>query len=379
MANPLQLDDKRLQQLRGLSELSRALTYVVSLDEVLRLTTERAAGLLETDRAVLMLTNPAGMLSVRASFGLDRVTTDQFSEPLDQALTERLPGVLQVEPERLLAVPLVVAGEVTGVLAVAMLEGAGPSDEQEWLLSALADQAAVALEKSRLDETGKFRERLIGIVSHDLRNPINTILLGSTLLLEDTVDPKAAKILTRVQSAALRAGRMIADLLDYTQGHLGGGIQVDRKPGDLHAIARHAVDELANQRPNRTIKLAHEGDAQGFWDSDRLTQTFGNLVSNALNYSPVDTPVSVMVRGDDTSVALAIHNRGDPIPPDRLEDIFEPMQRLTPERFSASRSVGLGLYIVEKIVAAHQGTVHVASTAEEGTTFTVTVPKAPTR
>ena len=190
MAGPLEPDDKRLQQLRRLTELSRALTYAVSLDEVLDLTTERAAGLLETDRAVLMLTNDEGVLSVRASFGLERASTERFREPLDDSLVQRLQGLLRVEPERFVSVPLVVAGEVTGILAVALLEGMDPSEEQEWLLSALADQAAVALEKTRLDETGEFRERLIGIVSHDLRNPLNSILLGATLLLGTKVSTR---------------------------------------------------------------------------------------------------------------------------------------------------------------------------------------------
>jgi signal transduction histidine kinase len=370
--------DKRLKQIRGLTELSRALTYAVSLDEVLRLTTESAAELLETDRAVLMLTNADGLLSVRASYGLEPASTDRFREPLDDSLSQRLHGLLHVEPDRLLGVPLVVGGEVTGILAVALLEGDGPSDEQEWLLSALADQAAVALERSRLDETGRFRERLIGIVSHDLRNPISAIQIGASLLLQrDVLDARATKTLVRMQSAAQRAGRMIADLLDYTQAHLGGGIRVDRKPGDLHAVARQVVEEIAGNHSDRTIELTHEGDADGLWDPDRLAQALGNILSNAVSYSPAESPVTVKVRGDGAAVALSVHNRGRPIPADRLQSIFEPMQQLAPNLTAASRSVGLGLYIVEKIVAAHQGAVHVVSTEAEGTTFTVTLPTAP--
>jgi signal transduction histidine kinase len=379
MAGPLEPDDKRLQQLRGLTELSRALTYAVSLDEVLRLTTERAAGLLETDRAVLMLTNEEGLLSVRASFGLEHASTERFSEPLDDSLVQRLQGLLRVEPECCLGVPLVVGGEVTGILAVALLEGAGPSDEREWLLSALADQAAVALEKTRLDETGRFRERLIGIVSHDLRNPISSIVLGASLLLQrNALDARATKTVVRMQSAAQRAARMIADLLDYTQAHLGGGIRVERKPADLHAVARQVVEEIGGNHSDRTIELSHEGDARGLWDADRVAQALGNIVSNAVSYSPKETPVAVKVRGDGSAVALSVQNVGTPIPADRLRHIFEPMQQLASNLPSGSRSVGLGLYIVEKIVAAHQGDVHVASTEAEGTTFTITLPRAPT-
>src|SRR5687768_17572710 len=108
MAGPLQPDDKRFQHLRGLTELSRALTHAVSLDEVLRLTIERAAFLLESDRAVLMLTDAEGVLSVRASFGLESASTERFREPLDDSLVRRLQGLLRVEPEHLIGVPLVV-------------------------------------------------------------------------------------------------------------------------------------------------------------------------------------------------------------------------------------------------------------------------------
>jgi signal transduction histidine kinase len=180
-----------------------------------------------------------------------------------------------------------------------------------------------------------------------------------------------------MQSAAQRASRMIADLLDYTQGHLGGGIRVTRSAGDLHAVARHVVEELATNHPLRTIALAHEGDARGMWDADRIAQALGNLVSNALSYSLEDTRVAVKVRGGDAAVALSVHNRGAVIPADRLRHIFQPMQRLSVDLSSASRSVGLGLYIVEKIVAAHEGEVHVASSEAGGTTFTITLPRAP--
>jgi sigma-B regulation protein RsbU (phosphoserine phosphatase) len=288
--------------------------------------------------------------------------------------------VLGVGAERFLGVPLVVSGLVTGILAVALPpDMQSRADEQEWLLSALADQAAVALEKTRLDETSEFRERVIGIVSHDLRNPMSAILMGANLLLGgDGLDPRATKIVVRMQSAAERASRMIDDLLDYTQGQLGGGIPVTRSPGDLHAVARQVVEEIAGNHPSRTIDLSHEGDAHGTWDADRMAQALGNLVSNALSYSPRDTPVAVKVLGDENTVALSVHNRGAVIPADRLRRIFEPMQRLAVDGSSASRSVGLGLYIVDKIVAAHRGTVNVVSAAPAGTTFTITLPRAAT-
>ncbi|ADO72073.1 GAF domain-containing sensor histidine kinase [Stigmatella aurantiaca] len=376
MAKSLQRDDKRLLQFRKLTEVSRALTYAVSLEEVLRLTVERAAELLETDKAVLMLTNEQGLLSVRAAFGLSKEATERFREPLDETLIHRLQGLLGANPECFLGVPLVVGGQVTGILAVSLLQPVSSNEEQEWLLSALADQAAVALEKTRLDETAEFRERLIGIVSHDLRGPISAILLGSTALLRrEELSERDSKTVVRIQSAAERANRMIRDLLDYTQARLGGGIRVESRPMDLHAVVRQVVEEMAMARPERRIEVYQEGDVHGNWDVDRLAQVVGNLISNALHYSPEGTPVRVATVGDAREATLTIHNLGPPIPAQQQSKIFEPMQRASADMNPENRSVGLGLYIVRHLVKAHGGTIEVKSLENEGTTFTVRLPR----
>jgi len=211
----------------------------------LDLAVTRAADLLDAQKAVLMLSNDDDVLLVRAAQGLDQTACDAFREALDENWPNRLQELLGDAPsERFLSVPLVVGGAVTGLVAVAVSDSEVGVAENEWLLSALADQAAVAIEKTRLDQTAEFRERLIGIVSHDLRNPIATVLLGANLLLEsEGFDPRATKIVLRIRSAAERAARMIRDLLDFTQARLGGGIHVDRRHADLHRVVRQVVEE----------------------------------------------------------------------------------------------------------------------------------------
>jgi phosphoserine phosphatase RsbU/P len=370
-------DDLRSRQLRGLTEVSRALTYAVSFDEVLDLTVQRAAHLLHAHATVLMLSDEDGLLTIRASVGLARADRDQ-SHPMNDTLMDQLQRVLGVTAERFLGVPLVVSGAVTGILAVALPADMQPqSSEQEWLLSALADQAAVALEKTRLDERGRFRDRLIGIVSHDLRSPINSILLGTSMLLErDQLDAGATKTLTRIQSAAERAERMIRDLLDYTQAHLGGGIHVDRTPNDLGLIVRRVMDETEVAHPEHDLELVYDGASMtAELDADRIAQVLGNLVSNAVSYSTAESRIRIELRGDATEVSFAVHNTGSTIPADRLRQIFEPMQQGSPGAGRGQRSVGLGLYIVESIVVAHHGTIGVTSSETEGTTFTVRLPR----
>jgi K+-sensing histidine kinase KdpD len=372
--------EKRAQQLRKLTEISRALTYAMSLGEVLDLTVRRAAELLESERSVLLLTDDQGVLTVRASFGLDTTLLGAFHEPLHETLITRLEALLVVHPrEQFLGVPLVAGGDVTGLLAVAKPVGLVDQEDDEWLLSALADQAAVALEKSRLDETAEFRERLIGIVSHDLRNPMAVIMMASKALMRWEQLPPAAvnKLITRIQSSGNRVTDMIRDLLDFTQARLGNGIPIGRKAADLHDLVRQVVDEIEIAHPERDVRLHHAGNAQGHWDADRLAQVVGNLLSNAIAYSPKESTIHVTTNGfSEEAVALVIRNEGRAIPDDMLPHLFEPMRRASAELTHANRSVGLGLYIVKHIVEAHDGQVSVTSSDAAGTTVRIELPRA---
>jgi signal transduction histidine kinase len=122
-----------------------------------------------------------------------------------------------------------------------------------------------------------------------------------------------------------------------------------------------------------------EGDLRGEWDADRLSQLLINLGKNALDYSPEESRVRFSLHGGEDFVRLEVHNEGPPIPPERLGSIFEPFRRFAGESQSptSTSGLGLGLYIVEQIVRAHGGRVGVRSTQEEGTTFTVHLPRHP--
>lgn len=231
--------------------------------------------------------------------------------------------------------------------------------------------------REELEKRTEFEQHLLGIVSHDLRNPLGAILLGATGLLELEESEWVTKIAQRIHSSAERSTRMISDLLDFTQARLGGGIRLTRRSADLYALARTTLEEVESAYPDRALDLIRDGDTQGTWDADRIVQVVTNLATNALKYSPAETPVAVLVTGRESLVELAIHNEGPPIPAERLGRIFEPLQRASDEIDLKTRSVGLGLYIVDAIVRAHGGTVSVVSTAEAGTTFTVRLPKVP--
>ena len=217
-----------------------------------------------------------------------------------------------------------------------------------------------------------FEQQLIGIVSHDLRSPLTVISLGTSLLLHQRVlDEPSARIVTRIQSSAASATRMIRDLLDFTKARLGGGIPIDPLRMNLAEVASRALNELRAAYPGREIRLEHQAEVEGEWDSDRIAQVVSNLVSNALKYSPETSPVQITCRAEAGWATLSVKNQGAAIPPEKLEQIFEPLQRATVG--GTDRSVGLGLYIVRKIADAHGGSIEVEST-EAGTTFTLRLP-----
>jgi signal transduction histidine kinase len=144
---------------------------------------------------------------------------------------------------------------------------------------------------------------------------------------------------------------------------------------DLHELVRTVVDEIQAARPDRSIVLEQTGVGVGQWDPDRLAQVISNLLGNALQYSPADTPVRVSTRGEENAVVLEVHNSGAPISSELLPRIFEPLERGTSLVDNEGRSIGLGLYIVRHLVRAHEGTVNVFSNVSDGTTFVVRLPR----
>jgi signal transduction histidine kinase len=167
---------------------------------------------------------------------------------------------------------------------------------------------------------------------------------------------------------------MIRDLLDFTQARLRGGIPIQRRMVDLLTIVRQSVDEVKTASPRRCINVRSSGDTTGSWDPDRIAQVITNLVTNALQYGPPNGCVDVEVIADESHVRLCVHNEGEPIPPEQLARIFEPLERGA-KSDPGIRNIGLGLFIVDHIVKAHGGRVEVRSEAGEGTTFTVTLPR----
>ncbi len=223
-------------------------------------------------------------------------------------------------------------------------------------------------------ERAEFEEKLIGIVSHDLRNPLNVIILSTNLLLtRGDLDARAVRSITQIEASANRATRLVGDLLDFTQARLGGGMPVVPLVADVHQIGAQVVEEMQATFPGHPFRHQAEGPGAGQWDPDRIAQLLTNLISNAVKYGLAECEVVLKTTGGELEVTLEVHNRGKPIPSELLPVMFKPMQRGVLNR--SDRSVGLGLFIVKDIVDAHGGTIKVTSTDAEGTTFGIHLPR----
>ena len=249
--------------------------------------------------------------------------------------------------------------------------------ERELLLSRKRLEDLVA-EATRLQsdarDRAEFAEQMMGIVSHDLRNPLSSIAMSAAVLARSELALSQQRTIARISRSAERATRLISDLLDFTQARLGRGLAVSMVELDLHERVADMVEELRHIHPARALNHQRLGAGACVGDADRLAQLVGNLVSNAITYGQADQPVSVVSIIEANRFIISVHNQGVPIPPEAQATLFHPMTRGSSAGTSA-RSVGLGLYIVSEIAKAHSGGVTVRSVAGEGTTFTVVCPR----
>ena len=376
MTSSFGIEEQRLRKIRNLTEVSRALTYAASLDEVFQLTVDRAADVLSAEKALLMIANDDGLLGLRSSHGVDAALARGFREPLDETLVPRLRAYFDAQPESFLGVPVVVAGTIKGILAVIRPAPSTGSDEDEWLLSALADQAALALEKTHLDEIAEFREQLIGIIGHDLRNPLNTVLMGARLLLQrEGLGEKETELTRRITSSALQATRLIEQLLDLTRSRLGGGIPIEPSRVDMNDVCHQVIGETELMHPDRPVRVEARGDLTGQWDRDRIYQLLGNLVGNAVQHGEPRSAIELRIDGGENEVVVEITNRGEPIPPATLPFIFDAFRSGRTHRASRTHGLGLGLFIAQQIARSHGGSIAVTSSDSNGTTFRVRLPR----
>lgn len=233
-----------------------------------------------------------------------------------------------------------------------------------------------ANERKELEEA---RDRFIAVLGHDLRTPLTAInMTAATLLERGSLDPTAKKSLSRITSASTRMARIISDVLDWAAVGHDQGLKISYEHVDLASVCERVVAEIRAAHPGRVVDFTREGTCEGLWDSGRMAQVVSNLVANAIQHGAPRAPIRVTLRDLGEDIILEVHNEGSPIPADRIPRLFDPFaSRPDPASSGSKHRLGLGLYIVGQIVAAHRGTVDLDSRIDTGTTFRVRLPKSP--
>ena len=296
--------------------------------------------------------------------------------------------IRELAPTAYLGVPLSARGRVLGLLVfVATAEsGRRYSDADVMFATEIGRRAALAVDHAVLyraaEEAGRAREAMVAVVSHDLKNPVSTIQMAVSFLLEDIVPDDEAHAMERRQLNAVkresqRMYRLIHDLLDMSAIE-AGKLLVHRITQDVCPLLEEVADTLRPLAQAKKIALEIEApnDAPPVHaDRDRIFQVFSNLGGNAIKFTPEGGRVTIRARHADDAMAFDVVDTGPGMPPEDASRVFD---RYWQARKTASLGSGLGLTIAKGIVEAHGGHIAVTSVPGEGSVFSFTIPLSAT-
>ncbi len=241
------------------------------------------------------------------------------------------------------------------------------------------DQSLAEAVRGYTRQVDHARQMFLAILGHDLRNPLNAIVTSADVLADRPMPPpEVAETAAQISVSAQAMAKMLGDFLDFAHTQLGKRMPVDPQAADLGQVCAEVLAETRAAHPQKAIHYTSDGDAAGSWDAPRLRQVISNLLGNAVQHGTAASAIDVSLTTAGPDVVLTVTNRGAPIPPELLPQIFDPLVRgLAPESRAAQRlgSMGLGLYIAREVVSAHGGTIDVTSNPAGLTTFTVTLPR----
>ncbi len=208
-------------------------------------------------------------------------------------------------------------------------------------------------QRQEIAETLRFNEVFVAAVGHDLKSPLNAIVLAADLLLHSN-DEATRRTAERLRSSSRRMRSMIDDLFDLARARQIGGIPIEPSDADLGAVVKKVLAEIAATDPGRvTFQDASRPleKATGKWDAGRLAQIVTNLVTNALRHGKPRGPVTLRIEARDAEAILTVHNEGV-IAADMRDSLFDPF-RTSADRRTHRQGLGLGLFIVDQIARAH--------------------------
>lgn len=287
------------------------------------------------------------------------------------------------EIRSMVAVPFVARERLLGAIAFVSSTASrvyGPDDAR--LAEELARRAALSIENARLYREARratqARDDILGIVAHDLRNPLNSVLMQARLLRVRRAEPErpSQKPAEVIERAATRMNRLIQDLLDVTRME-AGRLSVEQARVPVQQIVSEAVEAQKPLAMAASLELRLEAapDLPEVWaDRDRLLQVFENLIGNALKFTKPGGHITVGAALREGEVLFGVTDTGSGIPAEDVPHLFD---RFWQARKAERRGAGLGLAIVKGLIEAHHGRIWVESRPGQGSTFFFTLPTAP--
>jgi signal transduction histidine kinase len=377
--------------LHRLTAPSRALSYEASLSDLLRITVETAESLLGAEKVVLLLQEPDDRLEIRAARGVSDEAAKRFDASLDETLFSRLSALLGDErPASLVGVPLLARGRVRGLLVV-LLDESARAERDEWVLSALADQASAVLEHalqeaanedltSRLQELharGRRQEQALQVVRHDLATPIGAIR-GYLDLLERNaygpLRPRQKIALGRIEVAVSHLEALVEEALEMSRLH-AGDVRPACQPVQIRPVIDEALGmvEIAARDARVRLRADVPEGLSVMGDEGRLRQVLVHLLDNAIKHGGVEGEVLVTAVEDDwaETATLRITDDGPGVTPEVANEIFEPYKT-----FGERGGSGLGLAIARAVTELMGGEIGMESGGPSGAMFFVRLPRA---
>ncbi|HEX7828122.1 MAG TPA: ATP-binding protein [Thermoanaerobaculia bacterium] len=294
-------------------------------------------------------------------------------------LYEYVTGERDGGARNLVFLPLASRGQTIGVAAALSTESRPFTHRDLPLFTELARRASISVDNARLyresQQAVRAREEVLAIVSHDLRNPLNAVTLGASLMqLSETLTSDDREQIDTIALSARRMARLIEDLLDVTRLEGGKRLPIEPAPVDPADMLREAEELFRAQAGVLSVTMIYDVDPNlppVNADRHRIMQVLSNLIGNSMKFTPEGGSVTTTAKRHGDEVLFCIRDTGPGIPREHLVDIFSPYwQAKRTERMGA----GLGLPIAKGIVEAHGGKIWVESEPGRGAQFYFTLP-----
>lgn len=254
-------------------------------------------------------------------------------------------------------------------------------DELTRLYNELANlQREMAKKNMALERLNEQKNRFLGMAAHDLRNPLDAIMMYSEFLLDEvaaSLSEEHQEFLRIIRSSSEFMLNLVEDFLDLATSE-AGKLQLHLWPVDIAALVRNnvALNTLLASRKGMTLEANYIGDIpEVLADASKIEQVLNNLVSNAVKFSPPGSVITITVSATTDDILITVADQGPGIPSDELEHMFEPFEHTSVKSSSGEKSSGLGLAIARKIVLEHHGKLWADSVVGSGSTFYVALPR----